>query len=541
MTSRVALFCVLFVSYAYFYQGGGWNQNSRFNLVRAITNDHSLRVDPYHRSTGDQAVFDGHYYSDKAPGLSLAAVPVVMAGRAILAARGGDPESYEGIAFLSWLATVFTAGLFTALAAVTLFDVSIELGATPGGALFGAITYGLATPMWPLATLFIGHAFSAACLVFAFAAATRIGNARLKPSHDDDIRNALIVGVAAGWATVSEFPAAVPAVVLAIYAAINVFGLGRARALKVMAVLAGGAAVCAAALMAYQYACFGSPFHLAYSSEQPGFEGMQTGVFGIHVPKLAALWQILFGRYRGLLPLAPVLVFAPLGWIAMVRRVRLKPDTTDDAANSDATVISQNVASGVSRTRTSAGRARSAAIVAASIATYYILLNASFTYWEGGWSYGPRHLSPAIPFLCLGLAALWTIAPRGARAALAGLTAYGAALSLAACATMAQPPASYKQPVAELLLPAFRDGDLALNTQRFTDSGAGALRAHVDPAAAWNLGIKAGLSGHWSLLPLALVWIGLAAALTGAGRGPRPSPSRADRTSSPAAAPRESP
>jgi hypothetical protein len=81
---------------------------------------------------------------------------------------------------------VFTAGLFTALSAVMLFAISVELGATRGGALFGALTYGLATPIWPLATLFIGHAFSAACLVFAFAAATRIGNARLKPSRYEE-------------------------------------------------------------------------------------------------------------------------------------------------------------------------------------------------------------------------------------------------------------------------------------------------------------------------------------------------------------------
>ncbi|OLD54938.1 MAG: hypothetical protein AUI64_04210 [Acidobacteria bacterium 13_1_40CM_2_64_6] len=172
---RVALFLLLFASYAYFYQAGGWNQNSRFNLVRAITNDRSLQVDPYHRSTGDQALFDGHYYSDKAPGLSFAALPIVAIARVVLHARGGDAESYEGIALLSWLATVFTAGLFTALAAVTLFNLCLELDATPSGALFAALTFGLATPMWPLATLFIGHAFSAACLVFAFAAATRIG------------------------------------------------------------------------------------------------------------------------------------------------------------------------------------------------------------------------------------------------------------------------------------------------------------------------------------------------------------------------------
>ena len=210
---------------------------------------------------------------------------------------------------------------------------------------------------------------------------------------------------------------------------------------------------------------------------------MQTGVFGIHWPRVDALWRILFGRYRGLLPLAPALTFAPLGLIAMIRTP-----------------------------------SRRAAIVAATIAGYYVLLNASYAYWEGGWSYGPRHLSPAIPFLCLGLAMLWTIAPRPARAALAGFSAYGAALSLVASATMAQPPASFQRPVTELLLPAFRDGDLSLNTQRFTDSGASALRAHVDPKAAWNLGMKAGLDGHASLIPLAIVW--LVACLLGFTTGP---------------------
>ena len=431
-------------------------------------------------------------------------MPVVMIGRAILAV-GGDPGVDRG-SRSSWLATVFTAGLFTALSAAVLFTISVELGATRGGALFGALTYGLATPIWPLATLFIGHAFSAACLVFAFAAATRIGNARLNPSrYEDSDLHALVVGIAAGWATVSEFTAAIPAAVLAVYAAVNAWPLGRARALRSIGVLAAGATICAVVLMAYQYACFGSPFHIAYSSEQAGFEGMKSGVFGIHVPTFTALWQILFGRYRGLLPLAPVLMFAPLGLLAMVRWVRLKPDTTH--------VI----------------RAR-AAWVAAIIAAYYILLNASYTYWEGGWSYGPRHLSPAIPFLCLGLAALWTIAPRPARTALAAFAAYGAALALAATATMAQPPDTFKRPVSELLLPAFRDGDLALNTQRFTDSGANPLRAHVVPQAAWNLGMKAGLRGHASLVPLALVWLAAGAVFIDAGRGRRRTSSRADRT-----------
>ena len=70
---RSAIFTLLFTLYAYFYQAGGWNQNSRFDLVRAVTNDHAVRIDPYQRNTGDKALYDGHYYSDKAPNLALAA------------------------------------------------------------------------------------------------------------------------------------------------------------------------------------------------------------------------------------------------------------------------------------------------------------------------------------------------------------------------------------------------------------------------------------------------------------------------------------
>jgi hypothetical protein len=71
------IFVLLFASYAYFYEAGGWNQNSRFALVRAITNEHSVRIDPFQKATGDKAFFEGHYYSDKAPGLALTAVPIV--------------------------------------------------------------------------------------------------------------------------------------------------------------------------------------------------------------------------------------------------------------------------------------------------------------------------------------------------------------------------------------------------------------------------------------------------------------------------------
>ena len=68
------LFAVIFFSYAYFYEGAGWNQNSRLDMVRAIVEQGTLRIDAFHQNTADKAFANGHYYSDKAPGLALLAV-----------------------------------------------------------------------------------------------------------------------------------------------------------------------------------------------------------------------------------------------------------------------------------------------------------------------------------------------------------------------------------------------------------------------------------------------------------------------------------
>lgn len=484
---RRALFLLLFVSYAYFYQAGGWNQNSRFALVRAILNEQSVRIDPYQHNTGDIAFHEGHYYSDKAPGLALAAVPVTAPFRAAYVALGRDPETFAGLALLSWVATVLTCGLLTAWAGVVLYDVAREWGTSDGAALFAALTFGLGTPMWFMATIFIGHAISAACLVFAFAAAYRISaepeQSAFRPigwSSQPDGRDrwqAWTVGFAAGWATVSEFPAAVPAVILALWTAWSAWQLGRRRALRIVSWLVSGALVAAAVLMVYQYLCFGSPFHLAYSSENGDFAGMHQGLFGITRPSWYTLYQVLIGEYRGLLPLSPIVFIGPLGLYLLWR----------DGARS----------------------VQQAAIVAGLIAAFYVFLNTSYHYWEGGWSLGPRHMAPALPFLCLGLAAVWMHVRGTTRTAVAVVTLFSFAVSFVAETTMVQPPANVTRPFREIILPAFLDGDLSLNTQSVVHHTVDPRywRTHEEPKAAFNLGMKLGLDGHASLVPLLLAWL----------------------------------
>ena len=472
--TRVAavLGVVLFVSYAYFYEAGGWNQNSRFALIRAILERHTLQIDAYQLHTGDRALWRDHYYSDKAPGASLTALVPVQAARLISRAAGVDPASFPGIAWTSYVAAVVTSGLFTVIAALCVFWLSLRWGATTGAALFAASAYGLATPAWAYATLFMGHGQTAGCLMIALVAADAL--------RDETIATrrtlAWIIGLAGGWAVVTEFQAAIPAVFIGLLA---IAQQRRAKAsaerdvTPLIARIAIAVAMAALPMLVYNAMAFGSPFHLGYSSEE-GFQELHTGFFGITYPRLSTIYELLFGSYRGLLPLSPLVALAPLGLMFLARKGR-----------------------------------ESVAWVAAGTGAYYLLLNASYFYWEGGWAFGPRQITPALPFVALGLAPLWDRAKPALLALLIGGWIWGAGITLVAVSTTPQPPASFKSPVSELLWPAFRDGDLSLNPQTFVHNSADVahLRGGGDSHAAWNLGEIAGLHGLISLLPLLAVWV----------------------------------
>ncbi len=455
-------------SYAYFYEAGGWNQNSRFALVRAILERGTLQIDAYQLHTGDRALHNGHYYSDKAPGASLLAVPPVALARVVARVVGTDPESFPGIAWTSYVATVATSGLFTAVAALLIMWTAIKWGYSTNAGTFAALAYGLATPAWAYATLFMGHGQTAGCLMIAFAATLAIEGRR----GLDASGPAWLIGISGGWAVVTEFPAAIPAVLIGLLALDRV----RDGGLKVLVAVRIGAGVIVAAipLLVYNVLAFGSPFHLGYASEE-GFHELQQGFFGITYPKLSVVVQLLMGSYRGLLPLAPVVLLAAVGLVLLARSPRtMRP-----------------------------------ALVAAGISAYYLLLNASYYYWEGGWAYGPRQFTAALPFVCLGLPAMWDRRQRFERALLLTAFAWGVAVTLVAVSTTPQPPSNLRSPVTQFLWPAFLDGDLSLNHQTFVHHSANPdmLRGHKVPHAAWNLGEVAGISGLPSLLPLMAVWI----------------------------------
>jgi hypothetical protein len=464
----VSLFSLL-----YFYEGGGWNQNSRFDLLRAIVEQHTLRIDDYHENTQDKAHFQGHYYSDKAPGLVFLAVPFALVARPALRVAGVDPGSARGELALSYVVSACVLALPTALAVVCLFFLGLRFGGRIAGAAFGAAAMGLGTPMWAYASLFWAHALVAACLIFAFAAALKV---RDSSGARADFLWALAVGLEAGWATVTEYPAAPASAMLALLAVSQAWPRGKAARWRVMAGLSLGVAICLVVLLWYLHAAFGS-FRPSYSYYDPNsFAFMQQrGYFGLTYPHPDRLLKLLFGCSRGLFFASPVALAAPVGlwwwW-------KEKPH-------------------------------RAAALTAAAITLYYFLFNASFYWWKAGLCFGPRYAGACIPLLGVGLAVAWRRARLAWRRVLIGLALCSVFLALMVISTTSQLSMQDNCPIAHSSWPAFWSGQMALNHDSMltiAEAGSGGR------FGAFNLGQLMGLDGLASLVPLLGLW-GVAALL----------------------------
>ena len=475
---------VVFVSFAYFYGGGGWNQNSRFDLLRAILERRTLQIDAYHDNTEDKAHFAGHYYSDKAPGLVFLAVPFGVMARALMRVAGIDPDSPPAEIAISYAETLGAVALPTALACVCLFFLSLRLGASSSGATFAALCMGLWTPLWAYSVVLWAHALVGACLLFAFAAACKLSD-RAKPITEFLL--SLAVGLAAGWAVVTEYPAAPAAVVLACFALYQARSLGRSARFRVFAGVAAGALACAIVLMVYLHAAFGSIFRPSYSYYGPNsFVFMQQrGYLGLTYPHIDALLKILFGCRRGLFFAAPVTAAAPVGLGLLWKNKITRP----------------------------------AAVTATAIVVYYFLFNASFYQWQAGLSYGPRYAGAAIPVLCLGLAAAFTRATSTCRRVLAVLAACSVLSTLMVVSTNTQLSVQDSCPIIHSVWPAFWSGQMSLNRgSMLTLAEAGSSQSY----GAFNLGELAGLHGLYSLFPLLALWA--LAALLWLRRGCQPIP-----------------
>ena len=322
----------------------GPQDRTRYELTRHVVLYHTLTLEP---SLFDRAVFDGKTYSDKAPGMSFLAIPGYEIERVAGIAKAPKDWQDEGDLSL-WLLRVLTSGLLF-LVSVLIVGRLAERFVIGTGAVTAAV-FGTATLAAPLAPTFFEHDAAGAFAIAAFALVVR-GNRR---------RVLAAAGLCAGVAVLFEYATALAAVVLAVLCAVR---YGRRAAWFLL-----GGLPAALALAGYDWAAFGSPFHLSYRYIVGRLEERQHhGFFGIGLPTLHGLRDVLVVD-RGLLVFSPVLVAAAVGLVLMWRRGH-----------------------------------RAEALVAGVVTVAFLFSDAGYFLPYGGGSPGPRFFAAALPFLLLGL------------------------------------------------------------------------------------------------------------------------------------------
>jgi len=325
------------------------NELTRWLLVAAVVEDHSLEVTKQTSILSpnfeDLAVVGQRVYSNKAPGVALAAAPGYLLARPF-----AGPPSRESLRPSLTAMRWFGATLPLLLMALLFARAARARGAESTGFAVAALLFG--TPLFAYGLLLFSHALVAAGLFAAWV---------LLYLRD---RGGMAAGALIGLAVMSEYPVAIAAAVL-------VSGLAVTRQWKRLALVVAGGAPFALALALYQNAAFGGPLVAAYHFEKfAAFRALgESGIGGVGLPSPAIIAQLLFHPARGLLLFSPVLI-AALAALPHARRALPR-----------------------------------AAFVMLLLAPLAILLvYGGYPNWHGGWAVGPRYIVSAVPFLAFPLA-----------------------------------------------------------------------------------------------------------------------------------------
>jgi hypothetical protein len=463
---KLALAAILLagLAYATMIQSFSWNQTSHYDLIRSLDQDKTT-IDQYQGNTGDKAFYKGHWYSARAPGLALFALPFYdglkalnaeAVARSSQAQRGEDEMVY----FIGLWANVLPGLLLLLLVG------HIAERLQPGYGAATAVILGLGTLTLPLSTLLFSHVFTA---FLGFAAFALMLHEREGPPNPWYVG---VAGLLLGYAGASEYPLFFVALVLGGYM------LSRRDCLtprgllgRVSAYVLGGL-IGIVPLLLYNHYAFHSWTHLAYSN----IPRQQKGFFGIGLPSLKVMATLLFDS-RGLLTLSPVLAMGGIGiWLLYRRGMRAE------------------------------------ALTIVGVCICYVGYNSGYYLPFGGGFMGPRFLMTMIPFLALPIGIALKRYP-GPTIALAG-----ASLTCMIVATITHPLIGYE---TEAIVWArdLREGVLGASHQLPPSQAAQPFQATI--ASAFGLG--RGLGGIWPFLLAAAGSVALACLATARTRVSRAS------------------
>lgn len=348
------------------------NPCSRVYQTFALVDEGEFAIDnclARYGNTQDKAQFEGHFYSDKPPGVAFWLSPWARLLRLVIPIDDFDSMYYG----LRVLGLSLPAALFWY---ATWPRWTAWSGSATGGTWM-VLLGGLGTGWFAYSCALYSHVPAGMLLFLAFLA--------LRQCHaENDVKRqrllAFLAGLLAGAALICDFVVAFAVPVLGAWALLG--GMRRPNFGATLPWLLGLVPPLAA-WMLYNTACFGGPLQVGFlSHSDQNFAGVyRGGWFGMQPPDPAAVTGLLFSPARGLFFVSPALLVGPWGlWRAARGRATLPSNA-------------------------SAGVSPGEAAVCLSIAVAILAFATTTVDWRAGWAYGPRYLMPAVPFLLVGVAA----------------------------------------------------------------------------------------------------------------------------------------
>ena len=467
------LFLLFFVSYAYFFQGGGWNQNARISLTRAIIHHGSFTIDYFREdseemdfvNTGDWAFYGGHYYSNKAPGLSFLAVPFFAVAEYCLHYLMPDAAERQ-VLFSAYFSTVGTTAFLSALLALLIFHIFhhfFQLSLRDAFVL--TLFYGFGTIAFSYSTTFYCHQPAAFCSFLSFVAVLYL--------RRETVRHKGLWMVLAGFCAASAVLLEPSAILLLV--AVFIYLVCGKESRRYFPWFLLGCVPPGLVQCAYNSICFGHPFASSYSYANDVVMWKVEGrLFGM--PSPLRLLQLLFSPYRGLFVSSPILLMSLAGVVLSVKAVRWRAE----------------------------------ALLCSLAALFFVLFIASFYAWHGGSAIGPRYLLPVIPFLFF----LTVFAYRRYPKTVSVIGVLSLLINLSVTLVGNEIPRTVGHPLRDVIWRNLLEGKVSINPVPFSNFAAYPSIYELAQVGNWpsngnsyNLGEMLFPHTLASILPLVCIWI----------------------------------
>lgn len=337
MRFEIKIFFSFFILFIYFIQTVGWNDYSIIDLVQSITTQNRFEIDSYYNNTGDRSYYNGHYYSDKAPGVSFLGTPtyyawkftydtllqrdsfpqkVEYATNKIIKTDSRETKTYEpinpGTLYLSSISILIitVSSLPSALTVILIYKISRYFLKKEIQRILITITYGLGTIAFIYGTVPFTHALATFLMFFSFYLLFTFKIEKQK------IERILLAGLISGFAIAVDYP-------VGLLSALFIFYVMSFKNKKLFLLFIGFLMVGILPLVLYNFSISGNPLTFVYSFTDSSIRtdvGENLGFTSI--PNIFVIYRHLIDPYRGLLFYSPILILSLVGFYWMFKNYK---------------------------------------------------------------------------------------------------------------------------------------------------------------------------------------------------------------------------